>query len=545
MKEKYFNNKKTLICFIIYILITAFIFLQATFNSKTSQGQSNIVSSSISAIVDFFTKNDLNLKENGKDEQLHPQSIEIDAIKTLTIGETVSVKAKFLPERDYPLSKFTYTSSNETIFTVSEKGVITALSQGTATLTVLDSFSKVTSEQVITVSSEQFEPSFTFGNVSGFSDEDNSVYYSTTNETSAIYAVDFTTAVSPKNLTLEYNNNEVSAVLTDNKVFFYPKRTGTITFDVIANYTTFQGQKQKHNYFNIVVEEKFIDSVSQPFTVSTQSITLPDTEVFKIETNLSEFSSSNKGALGRVFYTYDSDIITATKDGDFINVKAKNLGEKTCSVNFYSSYGGELKKQTIDITIIKGLPKQIEMVAPSKWATVSKGFYLSVMGDGKKYDSWDFDWTIVGDETIYTDGHITPKNPGKVTITATHKTIEGFTVTKEFTIKLDFSYVIRKLVGHFLLFLILALFAGVVYLRLAYVLVPNKEKLLGGAFAVTAGTLTSIISELLQIDAITIGRASSFQDVALNIVGFIIGLAIYFAGRLIIKKIQEKKAVNA
>jgi VanZ family protein len=67
--------------------------------------------------------------------------------------------------------------------------------------------------------------------------------------------------------------------------------------------------------------------------------------------------------------------------------------------------------------------------------------------------------------------------------------------------------------------------------------------LLGSAFALTAGSLTSLISELLQSGLFTAGRAPSFSDVMLNIYGFILGVAIYLLARFIIKKIIQKKAL--
>ena len=544
MKEKYFNNKKTIACFIIYILITLFIFAQSMMNAAISTGQSNFISSTISAVVDFFTKGDVNLHENGKDKDLYPETIEVDQVDTIAVGETITINAKLMPEKNYTLSKIAYSSSDRSIFTVTTKGVLTAVAPGTATLKVYDSFSNVSNEQTITVSpTEVYIPELTFTNLSGYSSQDNNVYFSTSNSTGAIYAIDFTTEVIPEKLALYYNASDVTAVLSNKRVYFYPKRSGFISFDVVSTFDNVNGKNQTHHYtYEVEVKETFLPAVTVPFSIDTQPVTITDTMVYDIQTNVSQFTSSNQDALGRVFYTYDADVVTIKKNGDVLNVKAKELGEKSCSINFYSSYNGELNKQTINFTIIPGIPTEIQMMAPSKWATVENNFYVSVVGDGRKYPSKDFIWTISGAEANMHDGGLVgPKKPGKITVTATHKTINNFTVSREFEVRIDFSVYIRKFIGHFSLFLVLALFAGVVYCRLAYIILPKKELLLGSGFAVVAGSLTSIISEILQSGLFVVGRAPSFSDVMLNIAGFVVGILIYHLIRYIIKRIQLKK----
>ena len=516
-------------------------------SATVSVGQSNVISSTISAIVDFFTKDNLNLQENGKDKSLYPEAIDVDAIGTIAVGESIIVNAKLMPEKDYALSNITYYSSDQSVFTVTTKGVLTAIAPGTATLEVCDSFSNTKNEQTVTVSStEVFIPELTFTTLSGYSSQDNNVYYSTANSTGAIYAIDFITEVAPENLDLQYNSSDLTAVLSNKRVYFYPKRIGFISFDVISTFDNVNGKNQTNRYtYEIEVKEKLLPTITQPFNISTQPVTITDTMVYDVQTNISEFASSNQDALGRVFYTYNAEVVTLQKTGNVLKVKAKELGDKTCSVNFYSSYNGELTKQTIEFTIVPGVPKDIEMIAPSKWATVDENLHFSIVGDGRKYSSGDFTWIISGAKaTMHDNGVVNPKEPGKITVTAIHKTIANFTISREFEIKYDFSMYIRKLFGHFLLFLALAVFAGVVYSRLAFVIVPKKELLLGSGFAVAAGALTSIISELLQSDLFVAGRAASFADVMLNIAGFALGLLIYHSIRFIIKKTKPKQQTN-
>ena len=88
-----------------------------------------------------------------------------------------------------------------------------------------------------------------------------------------------------------------------------------------------------------------------------------------------------------------------------------------------------------------------------------------------------------------------------------------------------------------MLFLTLAIFAYVVYKRLAEVLTPRKALIMSIVFTLVAGILTATISEILQLAVFTSARGASFADALIDLLGFALGTAICFVVDLI-KKIN-------
>ncbi|MBQ3235429.1 MAG: VanZ family protein [Clostridia bacterium] len=99
---------------------------------------------------------------------------------------------------------------------------------------------------------------------------------------------------------------------------------------------------------------------------------------------------------------------------------------------------------------------------------------------------------------------------------------------------------VRKVIGHFSLFFTLAIFAFVVYYRLAEKLKPSKKLSLGTALSITAGILTAGISELLQSEIFVEGRAPEFSDVLLDSLGYLLATLILLFIYHIRKRKKEK-----
>ncbi|MFA6644736.1 MAG: VanZ family protein [Bacilli bacterium] len=99
-----------------------------------------------------------------------------------------------------------------------------------------------------------------------------------------------------------------------------------------------------------------------------------------------------------------------------------------------------------------------------------------------------------------------------------------------------FAYVIRKLVGHFLLFLLDGLFA---YLALNNMTIIKNKWLrilvAGGAMLLVAGS-----SELIQL--FTSGRSGNLYDVGIDLSGALLGIAIAF---LITFQRKEKAEIGS
>lgn len=101
-----------------------------------------------------------------------------------------------------------------------------------------------------------------------------------------------------------------------------------------------------------------------------------------------------------------------------------------------------------------------------------------------------------------------------------------------------FSGIIRKLVGHFGLFLVSALlFSWWVYLMRIYI--KFFERYIGLIISLVFGLTLASLTELIQI--YTPGRSGELRDILIDYSGYIIGTGIILLIIFIIYKVKEKK----
>ena len=542
MIKKFFNSKTTLISFIIYVLLTAFIFSQSLSSGSSSSQQSGRVSTLISNTIEFLSGNKVTLKDDGKIKELYPESIEFSGVDgELLVGKSYNLSYELLPKNNYSLSEVEFISSNESVVKIDKDGVLTAYGVGTATITLKDKFSGVSCEKQVTVSSSEYIPTLTFGKVTGFSAEDNNVYYSPTNGVGAIYSIDFETELEGYQITA-VNSNDCDIVLGNKRVYFYPKRTGEILITLTATFENVNGLQQKDYSYTINVLEKELPYYTTSLTLNATELSILTSENKTLTLNYSDYAANLSPAQQRVFYVSDSRFLSVSSNGNTITLTPKKVGETTFSV--YSVYNNSLVENKVLVSVLQGVPNSIKMVSPSGWAVREKELKLFVIGDGNKLNSSDFNWTVNGENASVENGKFLSDKTGRYTITATHKTIDGFSASKTIEVKYSFHTYVRKIVGHFSLFLALAIFSAVVYHRLAEMLKPSKKTLLGTGLSLGAGFLTAGISELLQSGFFALNRGPSIADALLDFLGFIIGTAIYLIIYIIYRKVKSKKRIK-
>lgn len=100
-----------------------------------------------------------------------------------------------------------------------------------------------------------------------------------------------------------------------------------------------------------------------------------------------------------------------------------------------------------------------------------------------------------------------------------------------------FAYLVRKLIGHFLIFVLDGLFAYFAY----HYLLRLKSKWLVITISVATGFFVAGLSELIQL--FTSGRSGSLVDVAIDLSGVIVGAAIAMFITWPIKEKTEKTSV--
>ena len=537
--KTFFKKKTTLICFIAYILITAFIFYGSLSSGKESSKQSGFVSETLSDIVEALTDSKVVLKEEGKIRELYPETIELSAPETpLKVGKAEVLSCSLAPKGNYELSKINFSSSNEEVLKVTKNGVLIPLSTGVSTITAKDEFSGVLKSVNLTVGSEEYVPEITFGALTGYSNEDNDAYYSPSNGVGAIYAIDYSHNNEKDKLSISVDGDKADVVLAFSKIYFYPKTVGDITFNLTATFDNINGKGQTATYSHTVsVKEKDLPSFNNDFSCDLKATTVKTLDVAKFTTNLSTFKSGLTSAQQRIFYACNGEILSASLDGDDLIITPKKVGETVFELYYPSSNG--IKKAETTVSVLQGVPSSIKLSFASEYATVDKPLEFTVVGDGESFNAEDFEWTVSNGS--FKNGKLTAEKYGKVTVTATHKTVDGFSASVDLRVRYSYQTYIRKIIGHFSLFFTLAIFAFVVYYRLAERVKPSAKLLFGLVFTLTAGILTAGLSEVLQSGLFVSGRNPAFVDALIDLGGYLLSTLICLLIYYIRKRIKTKK----
>lgn len=545
VKNKFFNNKITVLSFIAYVLLTVFIFVESLLSGAASLTHSGSVSEVISNVIQFISGDALKPSENGKDNSLYPETISIiGGDVELKVGESYQMSYKLNPENNYQLSKVTLKSSNPNAVVieriVDDLFIVTAVGVGTSTITATDTFSKITESKVLTVGTFEYYPQITFENPLGFSSEDASFYYSPSNSAGAVYSIDYKHTLTPDQISLSYDESKCDAVLTKEKIYFYPKTTGNVTLSLTATFDNVNGKNQTKTYdYTAEVKEKLLPSYTENFVYDEPEIAIKTSDVYTVDSNYQNFANGLENAQKRIFYIIDEQLVKISLDGSNMAITPKKVGSFTLTMCYPSASGLTVKKSLVTIT--QGVPKSIKIVAPSTYATKGTQIRFNVVGDGIKFNPKDFIWSVEGkDVKIGAEGNCVANKNGKITVTAKHKTVEGFEVTLTIMVKTSWHTTIRKLIGHFGLFMVLAVFASVVYYRLAE-LKTNKKWLFGTIFTVLAGIITAGLSEFFQSGFFVAGRNPSIVDVVLDISGYLVGIVIFLLIFYVIYKVVSQK----
>ena len=538
MLKKFFNKKRVIICFIIYLLITAFIFAQSLASGSKSAETSDLVGGFLSSAVSFITGGKVNLEDGDKTEGLYPESISITgAPARLVIGKTYTVNATLNPLGSYPLSKLSYSSSDSSILKVSQNGTLTPLSSGACSITVTDTLSGVSASKSFYVSSEVYTHQITFRGVASNESQDatDSVYYSTSTSTGAMYVLGYQSDL--KTLQATVTEGDADILLTNGMVWFVTKKAGPLTIKLHGEYKNANGDQVVENSYTLDVKEKAFPAYSTDFTFlnTPQTIELERGETTDLLTNSSTYFSGLENVQKALYLSYDNQIIHYSASGQTITLTANKEG--STPFTFYSAGPNGLKVTTVNVVVKKGLPAFSQIITPN--TTIKNGVptRITVIGDDTTYLASEFDWTVVGTEDYTFNGDtLTVNDNGTITLKGTHKTISGFSVERTINVEYSYGFKVRKFIGHFLLFLTLSVFAYVVYKRLAELTFPKKVMIMAVVFTLLVGFITAGISELLQLGVFTAFRGSSFIDVLIDFAGYFVGTAVCFGINLIPKK---------
>ncbi len=547
--KEFFKGKLFVAFFITYILLTFIIFAFSLTEADSSAKQSSFVSNFFSNTLEFVTKGNVNLSEDGKSKDF-PSNINLNGVpkRDLMVGESFFVNYSYPDDKKYAYVNPEFYCDDGSILDVNSKtGEVRVLNVGKTVIGVKDDTSNVNATQEVIVGNGEFTPTLDIILVS--TEDNGKYYYSTLNSVGSFYYFNIDTTIKPENLTVSCNDDTAFEFLTsEGLVAFLTKKTGTFNILIKGKYFNVNslndGTLQEiSKSVEVTVDNFFLNAPTKDFTFLYPSISVFKNEETKLSYDNKRYDQEKvelTASQKQPFITYDKTAVSHFINNGSVYIKPLKVGTSTLKI--YYATKNEIKCSELEITTSLKRPQVIELKSTNNNLLYSKNISTCVVGDGEALSNGDFIWTS-SDESIATvvDGKITGKKLGTVVITATSKNFDGLVISKEYKVVLPFDFTIRKIFGHFLLFTILSFFAKTVYYRLAKTVFNKNTLLFSILFTVLAGILTASISEFLQLGLFVMGRSASFVDILIDASGYLLGFAILIIIDLILKRKFKKE----
>ncbi len=318
----------------------------------------------------------------------------------MEIGATRALQVTFIPEV-YPERGLRFSVKDPFIATVTEKGVVQALRNGTTEVTVVSTVDEkikdvctVTVGEAISLQSIAFKQkklSLTLGET-------------------VKDLVTFTPENATTDPTLEWRIEDPAVVSVDD--------LGRLTAEKVGSTKVYATSKAINQTISLDVEVVNKVSVSG-LTLSKSNLLLSVNEKHTLSVSIVPDNATEKGVL---WSSSDDAIATVTENGE---VTAKKVGECTITVKSKEK-GSDLKKTClvrVDATVIKVLA--IAVAPKSKTLKVGESFTLSAVVAPNNASEQGVTWSSSNEEvaTISQTGELTAKAIGNVTIVAKSKEV--------------------------------------------------------------------------------------------------------------------------
>lgn len=546
--KEFFKGKRFVFCFIAYILLTIIIIASSLTDAATSKKQSEFVSQTFSNVVKFLTGGSLDLNSNGNAD-VYPKSIQLNNVpnRDLMVGETFFITYEFEDGKKYDYLSPSYYSTNKDVLDVnSQTGEVKVISVGSANLGVKETISNTKCEANVIVGNEEFIPRLEL--IKGSSEVDGNYYFNPSNCVGSLYYIYIDTQIDPNSLTISCEDAEAFEFLpSKSTLVFLTKKVGR--FNILIS----------GKYYNInTITSGLEQTITKTFSVNVVSANLlqPATD-FAFESQIIEAYKNEKTEISilndrngegatllesqtSLFHSYDKNALTIESENNKLLVTPKTTG--SFDYKIYYSDGFSIKTAILKINSTFIPPSQLEFKTSNKNAIIGYPTHLTIIGDGNKLDAKDFIWTSSNNKVATVkNGRVIGHTFGTVTITATAKHNENLSIQYSFKTVASFEYWVRKILGHFLLFAILAFFAKQVYFRLAKVTLKNKISLFAIIFTIVAGIITASMGEVLQLDAFAVERNFSFIDILIDFLGYLFGFTLTLLTWHLTNKRKNKK----
>lgn len=142
MRKNKNNRVLKIFVLIAYIFCTLVLIVEAAFNGQTSSIQSNLIGDIIADVVNGVSKDQTKV--------IYPEDISIEGLDNQNgfVGDELQLNVTTLPENTSYKQKI-FSSSNESIATVSPTGVVSFYSQGSVEITVKNTYNETIKDSIV------------------------------------------------------------------------------------------------------------------------------------------------------------------------------------------------------------------------------------------------------------------------------------------------------------------------------------------------------------------------------------------------------------
>lgn len=533
-KKKIFQRTN----FLLFLLCSLIILIEAALPGNSSSSQSNFVSNIISSVY--------NGVKNISSKNIYPTSLEVEEINEAFTNDTFSLSYKVLPE-NATFKNVVFESSSPSIASIDDKGIITCLKEGNVEISCKIEIPEknIIYQKKFPLQIKDILPtSIYFVDV----EEGNSL---TIKENEYVH-------LNANILPLDTTFKDIEYFIKDNSSYVYENASLKLDSNIlhIKNYSSSiyqvwafcKADPSINTYINIkqVKDEKEQISLSsikinlnediyvnQTYDLSVSFLPVNTTQTYlKYETSYPDAYINDEGKLCVKKKSFSSINIKVTslsneEISSSIDLKVKNnlgfnisidskqkddifLLENKCSYEINVSYFPSTTFK--DITIISSNPSIIK---------VYDNFTISVLQKGQcnlEIRSCDEDETF-------------------------SQIIQINVINKDFAKEIkSFTLIIRKTLGHFLLFTFTSIFLSLFLLNT----INKKETYISFIVCESSGLYLAFLSEFIQY--FTPGRACALSDVGIDFLGFNLGIIIiftFFVVKLIIKYRTKNSKKNS
>jgi hypothetical protein len=500
------------ICLILYIICSTLIIVHSSLNGTASSNESNKVVNIFSFVLNKITK------ENNV--YIDVNNIELNSeIKNTYLGETIKLDLNVLPSEASNKS-LTFLSSDSNIASVDSHGNITFNNLGECEIKVI---SKSNSDVSLTLPIK--------------------VSYPTIDS----YSILIDGEEYKENMALNYDTYHYIDVISDTHIYKCDYSSSSVK---VNEYGAFYLNSNYSN-FNIDIALNDNKNVSLKFNLGTKGKIKTITSYSLTSFNDKLYVNSNYDLNGS-YLPSDGDIndLYFKVDNNYAEVKDNKLCiYKSCdnlSLEVISRSNGnklfETSLNTYDvfpteIKINNNLDNGVLSLSVLNSTKLNISFDEKATYKNVKYESGNTSLLVIDD-----NGLIQTLEKGETTIKIVldydgqhlEKVINVSIIRQPYIKDIaTFSYWIRKLVGHFGLFMAMSLFGTLTYLLFI------KKKYISYPISIGVSLFLACLSEFIQVFAGS--RGPSFKDVGIDMLGACIPFIIILCIDLLIYFIKNKK----